>query len=344
MATQIITPIGRLVQGSVHTPNTTDMEGKPLVYKSGANAGQPRQEYFFALAIEKNNPEWAALGKTLFDVARQAFPQLFDAQGNCLHPGFSWKFKDGDGVDANGKRNDTKEGWKGCWVLTFRGSQPPQCTQHGRIVDPKIVRTGHYVRVLASVEGNGGGTGAGISKPGLYINHQGIDYVGFGSEIVGGPDAVAEFAKAPQAQWRPQGMSDTPVGPAPAATPGAAGAMPGVPPMGTPAPMPGPAAMPPPAYPGAAAPPQQQYAPPAQPAPLPGPAPAPMAPPPVAADPRGIPPGYAATPTWPAGHTMATLQAAGWTADTLVQGGYLVAAGGGAPGPVAQGFAYPGAR
>jgi len=62
MATKvnITSPVGRIVMGSLYDPSTTDAEGKPLVVKTGPNAGQPRVNYFFALAIPKR-PR-AALG------------------------------------------------------------------------------------------------------------------------------------------------------------------------------------------------------------------------------------------------------------------------------------------
>ena len=41
----VLTPIGRIISGSVHDANTTDSEGRPLVIKNGPNAGQPREEY-----------------------------------------------------------------------------------------------------------------------------------------------------------------------------------------------------------------------------------------------------------------------------------------------------------
>ena len=37
--TNFTTPVGRLVMGSLYKPQTTDADGKPLVVKSGPNAG-----------------------------------------------------------------------------------------------------------------------------------------------------------------------------------------------------------------------------------------------------------------------------------------------------------------
>ena len=49
----IVTPVGRLVMGSLYKPSTKDADGNPLVYKTGLKAGQARSNYFLALAIPK---------------------------------------------------------------------------------------------------------------------------------------------------------------------------------------------------------------------------------------------------------------------------------------------------
>ena len=101
--TDILTPAARLVQGSLYKPNTTDAEGKPLVNKSGPNIGQPRVEFYFAVAIPKGGEQhWSqtAWGAVILGVGREAFPQAHQA------PTFAWKVKDGDSTVPNrrGKR------------------------------------------------------------------------------------------------------------------------------------------------------------------------------------------------------------------------------------------------
>lgn len=330
MATTLTTPIGRLVQGSLHNGSTTNLKGEPLFYKTGANKGQPRTEWFFALAIEKHNPELPAFLAALAAVAVQAFPQFFPqgAAGQCLHPRFSWKYKDGDGVDDNGKQNATKEGWKGCYVFSFKGSQPPQAYHNGVPKDPKTIRCGDFVRVLCSTEGNGGGGTAADAKPGIYLNHIGVEFQGYGQEIIGGPDVREQFAKT-QAAYRPAGMSDVPLGAVPA---GATPAPPGY----TPAPGLSPAyappmATPPPAYapPVAAAPPA--YTPPVAVAPPPA-----YAPPPVAA-PAPVARQMTAKANG-ATYEQFMQPGSGWTDDLLIAQGYMLPIS--AP---AAAFAYPGA-
>jgi len=49
---ELLTPVGRMVQGNPFDGRTKNREGRPLTFKDGS----PRADYFFAIAIEKTNP------------------------------------------------------------------------------------------------------------------------------------------------------------------------------------------------------------------------------------------------------------------------------------------------
>ncbi len=209
------TPVGRLVMGSLYTPQTTNMEGQPLTVKSGPNAGQPTVKYFFALAIPKGSEQhWSQTewGQKILMAGQQGFPQ-----GQWQTPTFAWKVVDGDsGVpNAKGKANNTREGYPHNWVLSFS-------------------------------------SGFSMLKPGIYLNHNMVALSGFGPEISVGPDpASAGFGVAPL----PAGASAAPVASftPPVGVPGAAPAVPlGFPQAGVPA-APGPAGIAPPASPSSVA-------------------------------------------------------------------------------------------
>lgn len=197
---QFLTPVGRLVQGDAMEPQTKDQQGNPLTIKTGPNAGQPTQRFFMALAFPKADQGFAALRAQMVQIARSAWPQWFDAAGNCTHPKFSWKIMDGDGVDDNGKPNATKEGFAGHWVVKFSSSYPPKCFYAGRyqpheqIQDKMAIRRGYYVRIGGTIESNGN-----AQKPGLYVNLNMVELVAQGKEIVSGPDAAAVFGATPVA-------------------------------------------------------------------------------------------------------------------------------------------------
>lgn len=350
------TPVMRMVQGSVDEAQTKDQQGNPRVIKSGPNAGQPNPQYFLAGAVAKNDPAWPAFWELLCRQAFADFPNLFPhgidaiiqaggpqpwftqppqghAQPWVMHPLFSFKVADGDGLDQNGKSNASKEGFAGHWVVRCGSAYPPRCFHAGRyaaheqIQEKGAIKRGYFIRVNGTTEGNGN-----AQRPGLYVNLDMVELAAYGPEIVSGPDAADAFGSGPAAL--PAGATAAPATPT---APSAGGAP--VPPTAAPVPAaPVPAAAPSPAAvspaPASAAPAPAPYtgymgnAP----APAPAAAPAPVtpaAPPPVpsatTASPSSVPPApppapVAAGPTMlPAanGATYEQMIAAGWTDDTL---------------------------
>ena len=354
----ITSPVGRIVMGSLYDPSTTDAEGKPLVVKTGPNAGQPRVNYFFALAIPKGaEPHWAHTpwGQQIWNVGNQAFPNAAQS------PAFAWKIEDGDSQIPNkkGRKPCDNEGWRGHWILKFSGGFAPKVYQqegagYVQVMQKDFCKPGYFVEVAFSVEGNGS-----QSQPGVYLNHSMVCFRAYGQEITFGPDvASAGFGAAPL----PAGASMTPPAgaiPMPQA-PAAAPALPGAPAGYAPPPVPGmmpqvPAAAPagyaPPPAPGvmpAAAP--TMPLPPGLPQ-VPGVAPAPLAPAgfaptpsvPAPGAPAPIPvtpnPGFvqvpppAAAPAAPVRQMTAAAQGIpyesyiqqGWTDAMLVQNGLMLA-------------------
>lgn len=315
--TELQTPVGRLVQGSLYEPSTTDAENKPLVVKTGPNAGQPRVSFFFAVAIPKGGEQhWSQTGwgQKILAVGQSCFPQAFQS------PAFAWKVTDGDSTipDKKGRTPASREGFPGCWVLRFSGGFAPKVHQFiaaGNVPlmpEKDAVKLGDYVEVLGNVDGNDS-----ANQPGLYLNHSLVCFRGYGPRITVGPDANSVgFGAAPL----PPGASVTPIG---QALP--AGGFP--PPLGAVAP----AATFPPLAPQAPAPltvvqPHPQFLQP------PGAVAAPAAPGFPAA---GFPPPLGAPVLAPAsvrqmtalaqGHAYETLIGQGWTDATLVQNGLMLA-------------------
>jgi hypothetical protein len=322
----LLTPAGRLVKGSLYKPTEKDADGNPLVVKNGPNKGQPRVDFYFALAIPKtpgqtawwtkptgwdqqfpNMPYW---GEVILAAGQTAFPQA------CGGPTFAWKVKDGDSTIPNskGKSPSQQEGHPGCWVLSFSGGYAPKVTKDNGTVhlpQPDAVNLGDWVQVFGSVDGNGS-----QQRPGLFLNHSMVNFIGFGDRIVVGPDAASVGFGVGIAM--PAGASAAP--PAtmtPAAAAGAAPQMPGV--TAVPPAMPGVPAMPggAPQTPGVAVAPNAGFV----------------------AGPGGVPamPGVPAAPAVPVapparqltakamGATYEQLLGGGWTDQTLVQHGLMLA-------------------
>jgi hypothetical protein len=303
----ITSPVGRVVGGNFYKPNTTDAEGRPLVYKHGLDAGKPRVDYFFALAIPKQGEQhWnqTAWGAEIYKVGQIGFPQ-----GQFQAPDFAWKITDGDSPIPNKKGviPNKREGYPGHWVLKFSGGYAPRLfnsTGTEQLLEPDYVKPGYYVQVNFDVDGN-----ESMSQPGIYLNHKMVAFAAYGKEIISGPDPRSVGFGTNAAL--PAGASAAPVGGTfnPAA----------------------PVAAPVQQYPQApVAAPVQQYQPapvapvqPASPLPPPNPAilhvPAPSVP--VAAP---VAPVRQMTPA-AGGHTYESLIGAGWTDAQLIQQGLMVA-------------------
>ena len=208
MSETITTPVGRLVEGSLYQGSDRDVNGQPKLFKKGKNVGQPRYDFYFALAIKKgheihwNQTDW---GQVIDRVAKTAFPQ-----GQWQHPDFSWKVVDGDSTILNkGKpprRPCDKEGFRGHWVLKFSRPFAPKIYNFDgsqQLLEENYVNPGDYIQVHALVDGNNS-----AQQPGMYLNHLMIAFAGYGERIVlaADPKSVG-FGQSPL----PAGASTTPL-------------------------------------------------------------------------------------------------------------------------------------
>lgn len=306
----LTTPIGRLVGGSLYEGKTTDADDKPLVYKTGAKAGQARVEFSFAIAVPKTQvgQHWASEAwlRPVWDLAAAAFPA-----GESQRRDFSWKIIDGDSQEPNKKmkRPCDQEGYPGHWVVWFSGSTAPRVFNRDGsqlLTEPGAVKKGYYIQVCGSVDDN-----KPSQTPGLYWNHSMVAMAAYGPEIASGPDVGT--AKFGQGVSLPAGASLAP--PAGALPVGAPGAPPVFPPVVGGPPAPGAPALPP------------------------GPGMTPPPPPPPPAAP--VAPVYTMTAA-AGGWTREALLAAGHTdASMLAQGLMLAATPAPAPLPPSGGFAPP---
>lgn len=365
-------PMGRIVQGSVSEAQTKDQQGNLRVVKGGPNVGQPAPQFFIALAIPKVdlanpaawNPEWAGFMGLIYTTAAAEWPSLFNAatpDANVfgilakpsVNPLFTFKVKDGDGLDRNGKSNAEKDGFPGHWIVSFASSYAPKVVrplianpvnpQDWEAIDPASVKRGYWGRVAGSISGNDS-----PNTPGIYVNLDMFELRGIDTEIVGGPDAAGAFggtaasalpAHVQTAIGAPVGFTAAPV-PGALPPPGAAmlpppagvaaaplaapAAATGYPAAALPVPASVPAAAPYSGYmgvPGAVAG--------APTGPLGGPAPIAAVPSPLAVAPTPSAPVAMTSPsrqmTAAAGaHTYESFVAAGWTDAQLVEAGFMV--------------------
>jgi hypothetical protein len=202
----LLTPVGRLVQGSLYNGATTDAENRPLVYKTGPNIGQPRVNYWFSIAVPKkgeqhwNQTEW---GAKIWNVGQSGFPS-----GAANSPNFAWKIIDGDSQIPNtqGNKPCDNEGFSGNWILKFSGSFAPSLfNENGTLplTEPNAIQLGDFIQVYGYVEDN-----KSTQQPGVYLNHSMIARAGYGQRIIAGADPKSVgFGGSPL----PAGASTTPL-------------------------------------------------------------------------------------------------------------------------------------
>ena len=233
------TPVGRLVYGSVWEGSSTDAKGATRITKSGPNAGQPRVSWDFGVAFPKvlangqPNEEFNKFYRDVIDACRAGYPQFytgpvdaFTGKPGCIRPGgMALKVKDGDGVDANGKQNNQKEGWAGHWVVSFSGSFAPRVFDINVGLDPTQqlqdktrVLPGDFVAVSGTCDAN-----LGAESPGVYMNGNMVCFIGAGPRIVSGPKASDVFGGLKTAALPPGCvMGATPASVAPVTPPNGA--------------------------------------------------------------------------------------------------------------------------
>ena len=208
--TNFTTPPGRMVGGSLYNAKTKDMNDRPLTDK----LGNPRVEYYFAIAIPKaGETHWAYTnwGKTIWEEGHAAFPNF------ASNPTFSWKISDGDSQIPNrkNKRPCDNEGWPGCWVIHFSNSFAVKIvdrTGHTPLSQPDAILPGYWIQVAANVQSN-----KNADYPGVYVNPEIVSLQGYDTQIMlGGQDPTTVGFGQSQL---PAHVSQNPVGGLPTGAP-----------------------------------------------------------------------------------------------------------------------------
>lgn len=191
MSNDILTPVGRIVQGHpMELNNVFDKHGNQKLRKDG----QPQQQVYVGFAIVKgaethwNQTEW---GAKIHAIGQSSWPK-----GEWQAPSFAWKIEDGDSTIPNkkGKRNCDQEGMPGHWIIKATNGFAPDCFAHGnyaqQVMRKETFKTGDYARLVISSKGNGS-----EDSPGVYINLLGCELVQAGQQIVSSSsiDAQATF-------------------------------------------------------------------------------------------------------------------------------------------------------
>lgn len=234
--TEITTPLARIVYG--HPGKMVDKtDPQTRQPKIGAD-GQRVQQCSFGLAIPKDQigPLYAAMQAE----AAKGFPQ-------GIPNNFSWKLKDGDGTDREGKPYSRREGYAGCWILAVASefqAPPLYVWQNGAYVQiqPDKIKTGDYVQCGINLKVNV--PRDRTHTPGLYVNPLSVLLMYEGDEIKTGyqADPNALFGQQPSQAAMPAGARPVGAGGPVGGQPPAGAGMPGMQPGNAPGQPVGPAA------------------------------------------------------------------------------------------------------
>lgn len=154
--------------------------------------GQKQIQYGFGLAVPKAelaDPVRGAIWMAMHEEAWKMFPS------RVIPPSFAMKFKDGDGLDDQGKSFALREGHAGCivfalttnWVIRFfkwEGGANVQINSG--------IKNGDYVEVQVNVKAH---AAMGQGKAGLYVNPRVVRLVAAGKEIINAPSGDQVFGQ-----------------------------------------------------------------------------------------------------------------------------------------------------
>jgi hypothetical protein len=204
-------PVGRIISGDPWTKQTTDANNRPIP--------DAKQNYWFAVAIEKNAPGVDDMLATMWKAAMAGYQHVpnvaAQVQMGLAAPQFSWKVDDGDEMLANRTTGAQELRWKhgaGCWIFKFSTTLPIRPAKYQGNVpvdcDRSEIKRGYYVQIAYSTTANGNTD----HTAGVYLNPQTVCLVAYGEEIVGGPSLEQQFGSGPGG-YMPSGASQTPLAP-----------------------------------------------------------------------------------------------------------------------------------
>lgn len=207
---------GRIVQGDVNQAQPPKKDPATKQVKINPATGQPYPgQYFVALAVPKNDPNWPAIKAGLDAEAKAAWPQFFgtppaglvigpELPVGCTNPKFANKIIDGDGHDDQGQPYSAKEGYAGHWVVKIASQYAPKVWSWRNGWEETIhtgvkVKCGDYVSISGTCVSN-----QSQQSPGMYMN---LGAVAFERE---GPAIVSAAAVDPNAAFGARGGNGVP--------------------------------------------------------------------------------------------------------------------------------------
>lgn len=184
---RIVWTVGDLFAGKKKTDMNTN---QPVLNANGDQV----VEYGFGLAIPKVDgngqptPEFQKIWQALHNEAYTLYPN------GQLPPNFAMKYKDGDGIDHNGKSFADREGHAGHIILTCTTQIPIKyfIFQGGNnILVNDGIKAGDYVNAQLNIKAH---PAKGNAKAGLYVNPSAVQLIQPGKEIINTPSGDQIFS------------------------------------------------------------------------------------------------------------------------------------------------------
>ncbi len=216
MATQILLPPSRIVEGNVYKPSNIGLNGQI----------KAKAEFYFAMAIAKSEPRlgevfgaFLAEAKAGYAANQHILNRMVqrDQTGRefmNLAGGFAWKIADGDAPDRR-----ERPGQAGCWIFKSKTTWDIKVVDAQNVlINPALLRTGFWCDALVNIAPNG----KLDHTAGVYVNPQFVRWLfpGYGEEIIPGPQADKVMGAAPSqlppgAQPQRVGQPGSPAGTGP---------------------------------------------------------------------------------------------------------------------------------
>lgn len=208
MAQEVQTGVGRIVWGNPTKPMIKKYQDGPQKGQPVLKDGNPVHQWAFGVAYPKHEFQ-AMVWPFMQQEAMSGYPQGIPGK-------FAWKYVDGDTNDSNGKPFSAREGYAGCYILAIstEAFAPPVYKFVNGVyqqMSGNEVKTGDFITAKVKFVLNIPQDRTRV--PSLYVNPIGILHVGYGTEILNGPDPTALFGQQPQQYQLPPGASATPLAP-----------------------------------------------------------------------------------------------------------------------------------
>jgi hypothetical protein len=225
--TNLRTPAGRIVWGD---PSRSTIKKDQRTKQPVLKDGKPVEQWAFGIAFPKEaylrhtlagNPNLEQIVQTT--AFERTLKPAFDQEAASAYPhgvpqGFSWKYKDGDGVDRAGKPYSAREGYAGHYVLnvsTEAYAPPIFKFENGayRQISQEEIKTGDFAALSLNVKVNVPTNPT--HTPGLYVNPDGIEWLAYGALIQNSANPEDMFGGGQTQHYLPPTASTTPVSSAP---------------------------------------------------------------------------------------------------------------------------------